>query len=110
MNITFDDKDLQKYANDDRAAVRQLGPKRAKLYKQRLDDLMAATTLEDTRFLPGSYHELTSNRKGQWSCNLDHPYRLIFVPHETPIPTDEDGKYIWTGITGVKIIEICDYH
>lgn len=76
----------------------------------RLRDLLAAETLEDVRYLPGHYHELVGNRKGQWACDLDQPYRLIFEPHENPIPTNKDGKYIWIEIKGVEIVEIENYH
>lgn len=110
MDITFRDKALKKYANDDRHAVRKLGTKRAQVYKQRLDDLRASKSLEDVRNLPGRYHELTENRKGQWACDLDHPYRLIFVPHEEPIPEDEHRRYLWIEIEGVEIVEITNYH
>jgi proteic killer suppression protein len=110
MDITFGDKDLKKYANNDRLAVRKLGPKRAQVFKQRLDDLRAADTLEDVRHLPGRYHELTENRKGQWSCDLDHPYRLILTPHEDPIPSNAAGQYIWFEIKGVEVIAIVNYH
>lgn len=110
MDISFDDNKLRKYANNDKQAIKKLGQRRAELYKQRLDDLFDAGTLEDVRYLPGNYHELKGNRKGQWSCDLDHPYRLIFEPHENPIPTNESGQYIWLEIKGVEIIEIVDYH
>jgi len=56
------------------------------------------------------YPELTGDRKGQWACDLDQPYRLIFEPHENPIPTDNSGKCIWLEIKGVEILEITDYH
>jgi proteic killer suppression protein len=110
MDISFGDKDLKKYANEDRLAIRKLGSKRAQVFKQRLDDLRAADTLEDVRHLPGHYHELKENRKGQWSCDLDQPYRLIFIPHEDPIPTNADGQYVWIEIRGVEVIEITNYH
>lgn len=75
MDITFADRNLEKYANDDKKATRKLGHDRARLYKQRLDDISAVSTLEDVRHLPGEYHELKGERKGQWStCSLDHPY------------------------------------
>ena len=35
---------------------------------------------------------------------------MIFEPHEDPIPTDEDGKYVWIEIKGVEIVEIVNYH
>lgn len=110
MNITFANKNLKKWANNDKQAIKKLGKRRAELYKQRLDDLMDVATLEEVRYLPGNYHELKGNRKGQWSCNLDQPYRLIFEPHEHPIPTNESGQYIWGEIKGVEIMEITDYH
>jgi proteic killer suppression protein len=110
MNITFDKKKLEKYANNDRLALKDLGKIRAAIFKERLDDIQAATTLEDTRYLPGNFHELKATRKGQWACDLDQPYRLIFEPHESPIPINEDGQYIWIDIIGVEILEIVNYH
>ena len=110
MNLKFSDNKLEKYANNDRTGSKKLGEKRFKKYKQRLDQLKASKTLEDVRFQPGRFHELTSDRKGQWACDLDHPYRLIFEPQESPIPLDSDGKYIWLEIKGVEVIEIDDYH
>ncbi len=110
MDITFGDNKLKKYANSDRDGQKKLGDKRFKLYKKRLDQIKAAKTLEDLRYAPGRFHELKENKKGQWACDLDHPYRLIFTPQENPIPTDDDGKYIWIEISGVEIIKIEDYH
>ena len=110
MDITFRDKSLKKYANDDRLAIRKLGAKRAQVFKSRLDDLRAAESLEDVRHLPGRYHELAENRKGQWACDLDHPYRLVFTPHEEPVPSDKHGRYLWIEIKGVEIVEIANYH
>jgi len=110
LDITFSSAKLEKLANDERLAVRKLGVLRAGLFKLLLDNIAAAETLEDVRFLPGRYHELTEDRKGQWACDLDHPYRLVFQPHEDPIPENENGRYIWIEIKGVEIIEITDYH
>lgn len=110
MNISFADKKLEKLANNSRKMVAELGKIRAAKVQQRLDDLRGAATLEDVRYLPGNYHDLKGDRKGQWACDLDQPYRLVFEPHENPIPTDADGKYIWLEIRGIEIIEIVNYH
>lgn len=75
-----------------------------------MTQLADATTLEDVKLLPGHYHELSADRKGQWACDLIQPYRFIFVPHENPIPQDADGKYIWIEIKGVEITEITNSH
>lgn len=110
MDITFRKKKLEKLANDYRKCQKEFGQNRAKLYNQRLGDLRNADTLEMVRNLPGNYHELVGNRKGQWACDLDQPYRLVFEPHENPVPTDDHGKYIWLEIKGVEVLEIIDYH
>ena len=110
MKITFSDKKLEKIVNDDKKLLKEFGKIRAEKIKKRLTQLEDATTLDEVRYLPGNYHELLSNRKGQWACDLDQPYRLVFEPHENPIPTDKDGRYIWLEIKSVEIIEILNYH
>lgn len=72
--------------------------------------MLSVSSLEDLRGAAGHFHELTDNRKGQWACDLDQPYRLIFEPKERPIPTDPDGKYIWIEIKAVELIEVVNYH
>ncbi len=110
MKITFSNKRLEKLANDYKKCQKEFGAIRAKLFNRRLQDLINANTLEDVRHLPGHYHELTENRKGQWACDLDQPYRLIFESHNKPTAVDEAGRFVWKEITGVEIIEIADYH
>ena len=110
MDIVFSNKKLRKLANDDRKMLKELGSIRAKLFRRRLNQLRVAETLEDVRNLPGNYHELTGNRKGEWACDLDQPYRLVFTPQERPIPTNSDGGYCWLEISGIEIIEIINYH
>ena len=110
MEIRFRTKHLEKLANDPKYCQVKLGAKGAKEFLKRINALYDADTLEDVRNLPGRFHELKVNRKGQWACNLEHPYRLIFVPTAYPIPSDDDGKYIWLDIIEVEIINMEDYH
>jgi len=110
VEIKFTDKKLEKLANDDRKMLKELGKARATILRRRLTQLEDVNTLEDVRYLPGNYHELTQNRKGQWSCDLDQPYRLVFTAIEKPIPLNDDGQYVWLKISGVEIIEIINYH
>jgi proteic killer suppression protein len=110
LKISFSNRKLEKLANNYWKCQKELGQIRARLYQRRLQDLQNAQTLEDVRNLPGHYHELREDRKGQWACDLDQPYRLVFEPQEKPIPTDKSGKYVWIEIKGVEIIEIADYH
>ena len=110
MEIIFADQKLEKLSADYYKCRQKMGDIRAKLFVTRLNALRDAATLEDVRNLPGRFHELKGERKGQWSCDLDHPYRLVFTAHENPIPTNEHGQYVWVEITGGIVIEIVDYH
>ena len=110
MNITFQNKKFEKLISNESKLSKELGPLRAKILLKRLGALVDANTLEDVRYVPGNFHELVADRKGQWACDLDQPYRLIFEPHENPIPADDSGRYIWLEIKGVEVIEITNYH
>ncbi len=110
MEIRFRTKHLEKLAIDPKYCQKKLGTRGAKEFLKRINALYDADTLEDVRNLPGNFHELTTNRKGQWACNLEHPNRLIFVPTAEPIPSDNDGRYLWFEIVAVEITEMVDYH
>lgn len=110
MDISFANNHLKNCANEQRVRDAKLGKEQARLYKLRLDDMQSSENLEGLRNMPGRYHELSGNLKGKWACSLNGQYRLIFKPQENPIPTDENGCYIWSKIYGVKILEIKDYH
>jgi len=86
------------------------GPERARRLKRRLDDLRAAPNLETMRQLPGRCHELTGDRKGQITIDLDGPYRLIFEPAENPPPIKEAGGLDWEKVTAVLILAVEDTH
>jgi len=90
--------------------VRTWGAIQAKKLQQRLDDLKAAPVLDAMHGLPGRCHELSHDRAGQLSLDLEHPNRLIFEPANDPIPRKPDGGLEWKGITAVRIIGVVDYH
>lgn len=110
MTVMFADKKFKKLVNNDRARLRAFGKIRALKISTRLDQLSCADTLEILRSQPGNFHELTGDRKGQWACDLDQPYRLIFKFGYEPIPINEHGQYEWQKITEVIILEIINYH
>lgn len=90
--------------------VRAYGPNRARRISQRLHELKAADVLADIAPLPCRCHELIGNRAGQLSVNLDHPYRLIFIPANNPVPKKPDGGLDWSKVTAIQIIGVEDTH
>jgi plasmid maintenance system killer protein len=110
MVIVFEDRKFEKQCNSQSKLIQAQGALRAKKLRLRLDDLKAASTLEDMRNAPGRCHELHGNLADHLSLDLDHPYRLIFVSGLDPIPRKEDGGLDWTQVTAVKIVGIKDTH
>jgi plasmid maintenance system killer protein len=110
LDITFASAKLQKTCNNERKLVKQYGIDRARRLRRRLDDLRAAETLEDMRYIPGRCHELKGDRAGQLSLDLDHPYRLIFSPAHDPVPCKSDGGLDWTHVSAVIILGVEDTH
>ncbi|MDI3527424.1 MAG: toxin HigB [Tenuifilum sp.] len=109
MKIYFKTKKLAKVLNDSNSINRVYGNS-AKKIKQRLDDLAMVDNLEEAMQLPGRHHPLTGDRKGQFACDLEHPFRLIYQPANEPLPIDEKNTLIYKEITIIEIIEITDYH
>jgi proteic killer suppression protein len=110
MTVRFADKKFKKVVNNDRARLREFGKIRALKLSTRLDQLCCADSLESLKNQPGNFHELSGDRKGQWACDLDQPYRLIFTSGHQPIPINAHGNYEWQKITEVIILEVINYH
>lgn len=113
MDIRFADRKLEKESNDARLLLRRHGERRAKLLKNRLAVLAVATCLADIGPPyrgPMRWHELTGDRAGQLSIDLDHPYRLIFSPDHEPLPERDAGGLDWSRVNGIRILEIADTH
>ena len=111
MDILFRSKKLQKECNDSVKLKRRYGERQARLIRQRLDELQAAPALEIMRsLLQARCHELKANRLGQLSVDLDHPYRLVFVVANDPVPRKADGGLDWNEVTAIEIIGVEDTH
>ena len=111
MEVTYQNRKLKKLAGDAKKRHKEMGKKRAERFEKRISELKAANCLEDLRHFPQArIHQLTGNRKKQFSADLDHPYRLIFTPTNDPEPRLEDGSWDWSEITIIAIIEIADTH
>lgn len=104
VKVEFRDKDLELCARDDAYAIRRMGKKRAVCYRARINVLKAVENFSDLSLFPGHFHELVGNRKGQWACDLDQPYRLIIWGAEP------DKAIVWAEVTEAEVVEIVDYH
>ena len=83
----------------------------ARKLQQRLMELKAAFCLDDiSKVPPPRCHPMSGNREGQMSVDLEHPYRLLFIPANDPVPVTEDGGLDWARVTKIEIVEITDTH
>jgi proteic killer suppression protein len=74
-------------------------------------ELKAAPCLDDiSKVPPPRCHPLSGDRDGQLSVDLEHPYRLLFIPANDPRPLTQDGGLDWTKVTEIEIVEITDTH
>lgn len=113
MDITFATKKLQKELSEEKAMLKAHGSVRTKKLKIVMMSLRAASNLgafAPPMSPPHRCHELTGNRKGQLTLDLDHPYRLIIKPDHKPLPLRKEGGLNWQSVTAIEIIEIEDTH
>lgn len=79
--------------------------------QQRMTELKAAPSLNEIlRVPPTRCHELIGNRKGQLSVDLNHPYRLLFICANDPLPYLPEGGLDWDKVTEIEVIDIIDTH
>lgn len=113
MEINFSGRRLEKQMNQARAMVKEFGPERAKRLQIVLTALRAAPNLgvfAPPYSPPHRCHELTGNRKGKLSLDLDGPYRLILTPEHNPVPVRQEGGLDWYQVTAIKIHGVEDTH
>lgn len=96
MKVTFGDKKLQKLADNERRRIKELGAIRAKLFRQRIDDMEAIDNLEDVT-LPGDTLAEKIKEMGisisEFSQKAELPEKCVaaFITGEIPV-TDDMAK------------------
>lgn len=110
MDVDFISDRLKKACEDKSARQRAYQKDAADKLASRLDDLRAAANMATMRTLPGSWEELTGDRKGQLSCRLDKKLRLVVRPKKQPPPLKGDGGLDWLAIDSITVLEVVNYH
>ena len=78
MLVVFADKDLEKLVGDQRKLERKYGALQAEKIHRRYLQLLGLSDVIGLVCMPGRYHKLKGDREGQWACDLEHPFRLVF--------------------------------
>lgn len=105
MQLLFANSQLEKICTSPERAVKKYGARCAEILLRRLRQMREAKDVETLTRIPGHYHPLTADRKGQWACRLQGGLRLVFVPGAR-------GEMVIKEITDptLTILKIVDYH
>lgn len=111
MDVYFHTTKLAKTCNSAESMRAKWGDARAKKLQQRLSELRAAPSLaEISRLPPVRCHELSGDLKGHLTVDLGHPFRLLFIPANDPLPRKPDGGLDWSRVTAVEVVDVRDTH
>lgn len=97
MKLGYGSEELRKVCTDEKRMKRRFDIKVVKTLRRRLQELVAARSMEDLLLGTGKWERLQADRAGQWSARLSANWRLIVTE------VDE-------GDVDVIIVEIVDYH
>lgn len=105
MQLLFANSQIEKICTSYERAVKKYGARCAEILLRRLRQMREAKDVETLTRIPGHYHPLTADRKGQWACRLQGGLRLVFVPGAR-------GEMVIKEITDptLTILKIVDYH
>lgn len=101
MRLSFATEEFRNECNNQELLVRRYGSERARLLRQRLDELYNAEVLEDMRRMPHVTFLGDGAAQGGLALDLGKPFRLVFRPHpEPPSP----GEWDWKKIDSILIM------
>lgn len=102
MIIRFATLELKHECNNLELLVKRLGARRARLLRQRLDELFNASVLEDMRCMPHVAF-LVPGGSALLALDLGFPYRLELRPEAKSAPTNEISGWDWKKIDSILI-------
>jgi plasmid maintenance system killer protein len=110
MQLFYRKKKLRKEFEDARLLAKNRGKVQSDKIQLRLAQLDAVENWSEVVALPGQHHELTHDKAGWISCDLDGQNRLIYEPWPQPAPRRVDGTLDGTAVTAVRILGVLDTH
>ena|SRR6185436_14679179 len=102
MRIVFASDALRDECNNQDLLVKRLGADRARLVRQRLDELFNAEVLADMRAMP-HVSFLDDAPQGALAIDVGNPYRIVFQPAR---PAEADGGWDWRKVDSIRILAL----
>jgi toxin HigB-1 len=102
---------MEKCCNTGKEAAKEWGDQHGRKIMAVLAQIRAAETLADVYCLAHlGCHELSSDRKGQFTVTTKQPFRLIFELDHDPVPIKPDGGVDRIMVTDIIVLEVENYH
>ena len=108
MEVTYATKEIRRLCEEEKYQLKRLGKKRSSRLQNRVNELRAKENVSELQL--GRPHELTGDRAGQYSVDLDKQMRLLFEPSEHPAPSHPAGGIDWQQVKCIRIFGIEDTH
>jgi proteic killer suppression protein len=111
VEIGFKNKQLQKVCENPDMARKEYGKENERKLTQRIMELRDADNLDVVSRIPAArLHPLKGDRKHEYSVDLAHPFRLVFIASPECIGDKTIEAIELVEITEVIVEEIVDYH
>lgn len=107
MLVEYKTNKIKKQCENPRIAQKDYGSNIGYKLTQRVEELLAATSLLDIKLIPAArLHRLEGTRSDQYAVDLVHPHRLVFKP----LLEDNGDINKLEIINIVRIEDVTDYH
>lgn len=103
MKILFANPTLEKECNNQELLVKRLGAHRARVLRQRLDELFNADVMADVRSLPHLGISGPPRSGTDLALDLGSPYKLVFRP---VVSAAGDGGWDWNKTDSIVIVAL----
>lgn len=103
MKIVFANEALKNECNNQELLIKRLGTNRARVLRQRLDELFNAEVLADLRSFPHIGLSAPSPGGGDLALDLGPPCKLLFRPAG---PHHDDSGWDWNKIDSILIVAL----
>lgn len=111
MDIQFSSAKLERIFNSDRQLLKEYGRERAGKIRLRMSVLKSAKNLAEVpKKRPDRCHGLQGDRAGQYTVDLNNPFRLVFEPVGTPSGKKAHDPITESAVTAIRILKVEDYH
>lgn len=105
MHLSFENKEIRSICEDESMAVNLYGPEVIEKLKNRLTDMIAATTVSEIPPI-GNPREIEGNPHTHYVIDLCDGFHICVSANHLKPPLLENGNLDWPNVSRIKILQI----